>query len=256
MSCGFLCVAYASGVVREATRPAVERRLAGRGDALRPDSDLGLPPGRHDACRRGDGRLDRARGSGGQGRHAPGRRRVPACGRARRSSRRQDKVITSGDVHRHPASRRCASRAARAGRSSPSRGRMATNALAEAVFRPAGGAWPDPATIPPTALSAPGADIGLGDGPSLTMDGLGNAVATWTRGSVIQAAAFDAAPPAFTAVNVPATGTTGQPVAASATTLDTWSALGAGSRAGTSVTASSPPARRSPMSTPRRGRTP
>ena len=103
-----------------------------------------------------------------------------------------------------------------------------TNALAEAVFRPAGGAWPDPATVPPTALSAPGADIGLSDSPSLTMDGLGNAVATWTRGSVIQAAAFDASPPAFTAVNVPATGTTGQPVAASATTLDTWSALGAG----------------------------
>ncbi len=77
-------------------------------------------------------------------------------------------------------------------------------------------------------LSAPGTDIGLGDGPSLTIDGLGNAVATWTRGSVIQAAAFDVSPPAFTAVNVPATGTTGQPVAASATTLDTWSALGAG----------------------------
>ncbi len=53
-------------------------------------------------------------------------------------------------------------------------------------------------------------------------------MATWTRGSVIQAAAFDVSPPAFTAVNVPATGTTGQPVAASATTLDTWSALGAG----------------------------
>ena len=103
-----------------------------------------------------------------------------------------------------------------------------TNSLAEAVFRPAGGSWPNPATTPPTALSAPGTDIGLGDSPSLTMDGLGNAVATWTRGSVIQAAAFDASPPAFTAINVPATGTTGQPVAASATTLDTWSALGCG----------------------------
>ena len=93
---------------------------------------------------------------------------------------------------------------------------------------PPDGSWPNPATTPPTALSAPGADIGAGDGPSSSLDGLGNAVATWTRGSVIQAAAFDASPPAFTAVNVPATGTTGQPVAASATTLDTWSALGAG----------------------------
>ena len=35
-------------------------------------------------------------------------------------------------------------------------------------------------------------------------------------------------PPAFAGVNVPATGSTGQPIAMSAPTLDTWSALGAG----------------------------
>ena len=98
--------------------------------------------------------------------------------------------------------------------------------------------------------------IGLGDGPSLTMDGLGNAVATWTRGSVIQAAAFDASPPAFTGVNVPATGTTGQPVAASATTLDTWSALGGGQPSWNFGDGKSPPGRRSPTSMPRPGRTP
>jgi PKD domain len=96
------------------------------------------------------------------------------------------------------------------------------------VFRPAGAPWPNPATTPPTALSAPGTDIGAFDGPSVTLDGSGNAVASWTRGAVIQAAAFDFSPPAFTALNVPATGTTGQPVAVSTTTLDTWSALGAG----------------------------
>jgi hypothetical protein len=102
------------------------------------------------------------------------------------------------------------------------------NNLAEAVFRPAGSPWPNPATVPPTALSAPGADVGAFDGPSVTLDSSGNAVVSWTRGTVIQAAAFDFAPPAFTAINVPATATTGKPVAMSAATLDTWSALAAG----------------------------
>jgi hypothetical protein len=96
---------------------------------------------------------------------------------------------------------------------------------ADAVFRPAGGPWPNPANTAPTMLSAPGIDIGTFDSPRVAMDGAGNAVAIWTRDNVIQAAAFDASPPSFTAANVPATGTTGQPIAMSASTVDTWSAL-------------------------------
>ena len=131
-----------------------------------------------------------------------------------------------------------------------------TNSLAEAVFRPAGGSWPNPATTPPTALSAPGTDIGLGDSPSLTMDGLGNAVATWTRGSVIQAAASTPRLPRSPRSTSPrpARRVSRSQHRRRRSTPGRRSARG--SRAGTSVTASSPPARRSPMSTPRPGRTP
>jgi PKD repeat protein len=45
---------------------------------------------------------------------------------------------------------------------------------------------------------------------------------------LIQAAALDVSPPGFSAVNVPATGITNQPVALSAASVDTWSALTAG----------------------------
>ena len=103
-----------------------------------------------------------------------------------------------------------------------------SNEIAEAVFRPAGGAWPNPSVTQPAALSAPGADVGTADGPNVAFDGAGNAVSTWTRGSVIEAAAFDVSPPSFSAVTVPATGTTGQPVAMSAAASDIWSALGSG----------------------------
>lgn len=101
------------------------------------------------------------------------------------------------------------------------------NALAEAVYKPAGASWP-PATTQPTILSAPGVDIRTDDGPNLALDGLGNAVVTWTSDLVVRAAVLDVSPPAFTAITVPATGTTGQPVALSASALDVWSALGAG----------------------------
>ncbi|HEY1480894.1 MAG TPA: PKD domain-containing protein [Gaiellales bacterium] len=104
----------------------------------------------------------------------------------------------------------------------------ASNTLAEAVFRPTGGSWPNPALTAPTVLSIDGADVGATDGPNVTFDGLGNAVATWTRDTEIQSAAFDGAPPAITAANVPATAVAGTPVAMSATTLDTWSALSPG----------------------------
>ena len=103
-----------------------------------------------------------------------------------------------------------------------------SNASAEAIFRRAGADWPSPATTPPTVLSAIGTNITTSDGPNLTLDGMGNAVASWTADTVIQAAAFDVAPPGFTAVNVPATGSTNQTIAMSASTLDTWSALAAG----------------------------
>jgi hypothetical protein len=102
-----------------------------------------------------------------------------------------------------------------------------SNALAEAVFKPAGGAWPAP-TTPPVVLSPAGVDVATADGPNLAIDGSGNAVVGWMGGSVIRAAALDAAAPAFTAVGIPATGTTGQPVALSAGSLDVWSPLAAG----------------------------
>ena len=102
-----------------------------------------------------------------------------------------------------------------------------SNPVAEAVFKPAGAPWPNPAT-PPTVLSALGTFIGTDDGPNLTLDGLGNAVVSWTADTLIQAAALDVSPPGFSAVNVPATGITNQPVALSAATVDTWSALAAG----------------------------
>jgi hypothetical protein len=102
------------------------------------------------------------------------------------------------------------------------------NEIAEAVFRAAGGAWPNPSVTQPAALSAPGTDVGTVDGPNIAFDGSGNAVSTWTRGAVIQAAAFDVSPPSFSAVSVPATGTTGQPVSMTAAASDIWSALGSG----------------------------
>ena len=102
-----------------------------------------------------------------------------------------------------------------------------SNALAEAVFRPAGGAWPA-ATTQPTVLSPAGVSIDPANAPNLAVDGAGNAVVAWMGDNVIRAAALDAAGPAFTAVYVPAAGTTGQPVALSATALDVWSPLAAG----------------------------
>ena len=58
-------------------------------------------------------------------------------------------------------------------------------------------------------------------------------VTAWVRSGIVQSATLDAAPPAFTAVDVPATGTVGQPIAMASATLDTWSALAAGQPAWT-----------------------
>jgi hypothetical protein len=98
------------------------------------------------------------------------------------------------------------------------------NTLASAVFRPAGGLWPNPILTPPAVLSEPDADAGI-DGLTAGIDGLGNIVTSWTRAGVIQAVTYDASPPTFTSVDVPATGTTGQPVTMSSTTFDTWSSV-------------------------------
>jgi PKD domain len=102
-----------------------------------------------------------------------------------------------------------------------------TNFLEEAVSRPAGAPWPDPATHPPTVLSQPGSDV-ASVGSSLASDGLGNVVATWVRGNVIQAAAFAVSGPAVVALAVPPTATTGQPVSMAAATVDVWSGLAPG----------------------------
>jgi hypothetical protein len=101
------------------------------------------------------------------------------------------------------------------------------NYLASAIFRPAGAlAWPNPATALKT-LSATGVDAGLDT--TAGIDGAGNVVVAWSRGTdTVQSATYDASPPVFTAVNVPATGTAGQAVAMSSTTFDTWSPLGTG----------------------------
>jgi chitodextrinase len=101
-----------------------------------------------------------------------------------------------------------------------------SNFLAEAIYKPAGAAWPS--QVQPTVLSPPGIDVDTSNGPNLALDGLGNAVVVFTSNTVIKAAALDVSPPTFTAVNVPANGITGQPVALSAGTVDVWSALGAG----------------------------
>jgi hypothetical protein len=101
-----------------------------------------------------------------------------------------------------------------------------TNEIAQAVYRPAGGLWPNPVLTPPTALSAPGADAGF-DGFVASFDAVGDIVVSWDRGQALQVATYDASSPAFTAVSVPATGTAGQPIGMSAATTDAWGSLAA-----------------------------
>ena len=87
---------------------------------------------------------------------APGRWALPRR-RAATIIIPQDKAISSGTSSWESRYRRSISTTTRAGRSRPSGAAMARTAR-QAVFRPAGGAWPNPATTPPTALSAPGAE--------------------------------------------------------------------------------------------------
>ena len=102
-----------------------------------------------------------------------------------------------------------------------------TSYLPNAVFRPAGSAWPNPMVTAPAVLSAPGATAANFDFAA-SIDGLGNIVTAWTDATSTESATFDVSAPSFTAVNVPATGTTGQPVAMSSSTVDPWGSLGAG----------------------------
>ncbi len=46
-----------------------------------------------------------------------------------------------------------------------------SNPVAEAVYRPAGAPWPNPAAVPATVLSALGTFIDTSDGPNLALDG-------------------------------------------------------------------------------------
>ena len=203
-TCSLFFCSYTSSIVHDGDASCGQWRLAGGADAPPTRFSISDSPPRVATTPAGEVTVAWTEGAAkrSQGGYAPGRWRVPS-GVERddhRSAGQGDQLgPLPGNPHNDAAHRR---RPERDGRRLRAAGRD-EQLLAEAVFRPAGGAWPNPATTPPTALSAPGTDIGLGDGPSLTMDGLGNAVATWTRGSVIQAAAFDASPPAFTAVNVP-----------------------------------------------------
>lgn len=90
----------------------------------------------------------------------------------------------------------------------------------EATARPPGGDFGDP--LP---LSPPAGEIDLTD-PTLAVDGQGNAVALWRLlkgGYVVEVAGYDAAGPVLSGLELPATGTTGSPLAFSVTPLDVWS---------------------------------
>ena len=139
----------------------------------------------------------------------------------------QDRLISSSGAHGLPQTTLRIAAGASGTVVSFARYEDGSNPVAEAVYKPAGLPWPNPATSPPTVLSALGTSSGRrrpepGARRSRERSGL------LDRSHLIQAAAFDVSAPAFTAVNVPAAAADQQPVAVSASTLDTWSALGAG----------------------------
>jgi hypothetical protein len=226
-SCGGFCVQYVMAVVRETTRPAV----SGVWQSAATLSDPSLISDAPRVATTPAGEVTVAwteqvaqaikvvtRPPGGS---------FPAAANATIIVP-QDRQISSSGAHGLPQTTLRIAAGSSGTVVSFSRYEDGSNPVAEAVYRAANAPWPNPATSPPTVLSALGTFVGTDDGPNLTLDGLGNAVVSWTAGPVIQAAALDVSPPGFTAVNVPATGTTNLPVALSASTLDTWSALGAG----------------------------
>jgi PKD domain len=137
-----------------------------------------------------------------------------------------DKLISSSGAHGFPQTSLRVAAGPTGAVASFARSEDGDNFLAEAVYKPAGAAWPNQPQ--PVVLSPPGVDIDTANGPNLALDGLGNAVVVFANLTTIRVAALDVSPPAFTAVDVPASGITGQPVALSAGTVDVWSALGAG----------------------------
>jgi hypothetical protein len=226
-SCGTFCVQYVTAVVRETTRPAV----SGVWQSAATLSDPGLISDAPRVASTPAGEVTVAwteqlanaikvvtRPLGGS---------FPAAANATIIVP-QDRQISSSGAHGLPQTTLRIAAGAAGTVVAFARYEDGSNPVAEAVFKPAGAPWPNPAATGPTVLSALGTFIGTDDGPSLTLDGLGNAVVSWTADTVIQAAAFDVSAPGFTAVNVPAAGVTNQPVALSASTLDTWSALAAG----------------------------
>jgi hypothetical protein len=92
------------------------------------------------------------------------------------------------------------------------------NEIVEAALAPAGGGF-----AAPVQLSAAGQSA---TSPAAAMDGPGDATVTWLRSDganqIVQAAGYDAAPPVFAGVSIPATGTVGVPVAFSASPFDVW----------------------------------
>lgn len=102
------------------------------------------------------------------------------------------------------------------------RGVSATSHEVQAAVRPPSGDW-----SAPEDLSAEGEDAGL---PDLGFDAAGNAVAIWGRDAgadyVLQGAGYDFAGPRLNDLQIPVTGTVGEPVSFAASPFDVFS-LGA-----------------------------
>jgi PKD repeat protein len=220
-SCGFLCVAFATSVVRSQTRSP-----AGTWSGVQTLSDPALISDNPTVAATPDGETTvvwveaAAKAVKALTRTVGGAFPVAS---AATIITPQDRAITSGNfIGILVSSLHIA--AAATGTVVTFTRTDGANSLASAVYRPAGGVWPNPLTGLAT-LSATGSDAGLDVNASI--DGFGNVVTSWTRANVIQSATLDISPPAFTAISVPASGTTGQPVAMSATTSDVWQALDA-----------------------------
>jgi hypothetical protein len=90
---------------------------------------------------------------------------------------------------------------------------------AQAVYRPAGGSF---GALTPLGQQTE-TDVAIAPSGDAAISSQGDGAPVDARVSVL-----DTQPPGFAAATVPATGTTGQPVAMSATALDAWSGLGTG----------------------------
>ncbi|HET7053650.1 MAG TPA: PKD domain-containing protein [Solirubrobacterales bacterium] len=100
------------------------------------------------------------------------------------------------------------------------RGVSSTSHEVQAAVRPPGGDWQAP-----KSLSATGEDSGL---PDLAFDAAGDAIAIWGRAVgappyVIQGAGYDFSGPRLDALQIPATGTVGEPVSFAVSPFDVFS---------------------------------